>query len=143
ARHYGVPGVTGPRFRRVAAPRERGGVLGHAGVLTVTSNPTRTSPVKRGKWVLEVLLDDPPPPPLPGMDTLPEVHADDARRSLRERLERHRADAACAQCHQRMDPLGFGLERFDAVGLWRETEDGLPIDSSGRMPDGPSFDGLP
>lgn len=142
ARHYGVPGVSGPRFRRVATPRERGGVLGHAGVLTVTSNPTRTSPVKRGKWVLEVLLDEPPPPPLPGMDTLPEVHDGDEPASLRERLERHRADVACAQCHQRMDPLGYGLERFDAVGLWRETEDGLPIDSTGRMPGGPPFDGL-
>ncbi|MCW8137879.1 MAG: DUF1592 domain-containing protein, partial [Planctomycetota bacterium] len=142
ARHYGLDGVAGPRLRRVAAPPGRGGLLGHAGVLTVTSNPTRTSPVKRGKWVLEVLLDDPPPPPLPGMDSLDEAH--DAARplTLRERLERHRQDPACARCHLRMDPLGFGLERFDAVGAWREQDEGLPIDDTGALPGGLTFEGV-
>ncbi|MBX3471601.1 MAG: DUF1592 domain-containing protein [Planctomycetes bacterium] len=142
ARHYGLDGVAGPRLRRVAAPPGRGGLLGHAGVLTVTSNPTRTSPVKRGKWVLEVLLDDPPPPPLPGMDSLDEAH--DAARplTLRERLERHRQDPACARCHLRMDPLGFGLERFDAVGRWRDDDEGLPLDDRATL-GAATFEGLP
>ncbi|MCO5165914.1 MAG: DUF1592 domain-containing protein [Planctomycetes bacterium] len=142
ARHYGVEGVSGPRFRRVPAPPGRGGLLGHAGVLTVTSNPTRTSPVKRGKWVLEVLLDDPPPPPLPGLDSLAEAHDEARPLTLRERLERHRQDPACAQCHLRMDPLGFGLERFDAVGRWRDQDEGLPIDDRATL-GAAAFDGLP
>jgi hypothetical protein len=147
AKHYGVPGVTGPEMRRVdrgalgGAPR--GGVLAHASVLTATSNPTRTSPVKRGKWVLEVLLDDPPPPPVPGMDSLKDEGTPLAAKTLRERLEAHRSRAECAQCHQRMDPIGFGLERFDAVGAWRDTDGSHPIDDRATLPGGVQAQGLP
>ncbi|MBX3468363.1 MAG: DUF1592 domain-containing protein [Planctomycetes bacterium] len=141
ARHYGIRGVRGPEFVRVDAPPVRKGLLGHASVLTATSNPTRTSPVKRGRWVLEVLLDDPPPPPLPGMDSLKE-DGPATGKTLRARLERHRADPACAGCHARLDPLGFGLERFDAVGAWRDQDEGLPIDDTGTLPGGLRFEGV-
>jgi len=142
ARHYGIEGVRGPRYRRVALPPERAGVLTHASVLTVTSNPTRTSPVRRGKWILETLLDDPPPPP-PGVDDLPERHPDgsDAPLTLRERLDLHRRAPACAVCHDRLDPLGFGLERFDGVGALRTEEAGRPIDAAGELPGGARFEG--
>lgn len=133
ARHYGIAGVTGPEMRRVLLPdRRRGGVVTMAAVLAATSTPTRTSPPKRGKWVLEVLLGAPPPPPLPDAPSLRETG--DAR-SLRERLELHRADARCASCHRTMDPIGFGLENFDALGSWREA------DASATLPGGRAFSG--
>ncbi len=141
ARHYGIEGVRGEAFVRVDAPRRRRGLLGHASVLTATSNPNRTSPVKRGRWVLDVLLDDPPGPPLPGMDSLKD-EGDVRGKTLRERLERHRADKACAGCHSRLDPLGFGLERFDGVGAWRDLDEGRPIDDKGALPGGPTFEGV-
>lgn len=143
AAHYGLPAAEGGGFRRVSLKdTPRRGLLGHASVLTVTSDPTRTSPVKRGKWVLEALLAAPPPAPPPGADSLPEEDgAALTARSMRERLEEHRASTECAVCHDRMDPLGFGLEPFDAVGRWRELDGDLPIDATGALPDGRSFDG--
>ena len=110
-------------------------------MLTITSDPTRTSPVKRGKWVLQVLLNAPPPDPPPGVDSLEEGPQVEASLSLRERLEVHRAEPQCAVCHDRMDPLGFGLENYDAVGRWRELDGPHPIDASGVLPDGRRFDG--
>jgi hypothetical protein len=139
AKHYGIPGITGPEFRRVELTGdERSGVLTQASVLTVSSYPTRTSPVLRGKWVLENFLNDPPPPPPPGVPNLNEA-AIGTSASLRQQLEQHRASPACASCHTRMDPLGFGLENYDAVGHWR-TEDGkFPVDSTGTLPGGHTF----
>jgi mono/diheme cytochrome c family protein len=142
ARHYGIPDVRGEEFRRVALPPgPRRGILGHASILTSTSNPTRTSPVKRGKWVLEVLLGAPPPPPPPNVPDL--VEGPEAVRSgtLRQRMEQHRADPNCSTCHARMDPIGFGLENFDAVGAWREKEGQFTIDASGELPGGSKFRG--
>ncbi|MGE0710493.1 MAG: DUF1592 domain-containing protein [Planctomycetota bacterium] len=138
AKLYGIPGVRGRRFRRVNLPPERGGVLTHASVLTLTSNPTGTSPVKRGRWVLEALLDDPPPPPPPGADSLSE--AVKARKDLtpRQRLELHRTRESCRACHGRLDPLGFALERFDAIGARRA--DAALVDASGVLPDGTRLD---
>ncbi|MCY4028945.1 MAG: DUF1592 domain-containing protein [Acidobacteria bacterium] len=144
ARHYGIPGVYGSRFRRVAlGDGARRGLLGHGSILTVTSLATRTSPVVRGKWVLENILGTPPPPPPPDVPDLPEREAGEAPRSMRARLEAHRANPACSACHARMDPLGFALEHFDAVGKWRDAEGGVPVDASGALPDGTTFDGLP
>jgi hypothetical protein len=141
ARHYGIEGITGPEFRRTAlADNRRGGVLTHGSVLTVSSYATRTSPVLRGKWILENVLNAPPPPPPPGVDSLDEEQVGSAA-SLREQLERHRTDPVCASCHRRMDPLGFGLENFDAVGAWRTRDGELPVDASGVLPDGRSFTG--
>jgi hypothetical protein len=141
ARHYGIAGVRGDEFRRVNLNGTgRGGVLTQAAVLTVTSNPTRTSPVKRGKWVLENLLGSPPPAPPPGADDLQPVLAGQ-KLTLRQRIESHRTKAECASCHARMDPLGFGLENFDAVGAWRSHDGDEPIDASGTLPDGQSFAG--
>ena len=143
ARHYGIPGVYGSRFRRVAlGDGARRGLLGHGSILTVTSLATRTSPVVRGKWVLENILGTPPPPPPPDVPDLPEREAGEAPRSLRARLEAHRANPVCSACHARMDPLGFALEHFDAVGKWRGAEGGVPVDASGALPDGTTFDGL-
>jgi hypothetical protein len=141
ARHYGIEGVRGPELRRVALsdPR-RGGVLSQGSVLTVTSYATRTSPVLRGKWILENLLDSPPPAPPPDVPNLDEAAIGEAT-SLREQLEEHRANATCRSCHSRMDPLGFGLENFDAVGGWREADGRFPIDASGTLPDGEKFEG--
>lgn len=142
AAHYGIPGVEGEALRRVTLPdARRGGVLGLAGVLTVTSNPTRTSPVKRGKWVLENVLDAPARPPLPGVDSLDETQVTRSAASLRERLEAHRAQPQCATCHDRMDALGFALERYDAVGRWRDTDEGGTVDARGTLPDGRALDG--
>lgn len=139
ALHYGIDGVTGPEFRRVALTGDqRSGVLTHASVLTVSSYPTRTSPVIRGKWVLENLLNAPPPPPPPGVPNLDEAAVGNTG-SLRQQLERHRSDAACASCHARMDPLGFGLENYDAIGAWRTKDGKFPIDVAGTLPDGKSF----
>lgn len=144
ARHYGIPNVYGSRFRRVTWDDERRrGLLGHGSILTVTSLATRTSPVVRGKWVLENVLGTPPPPPPPDVPELPEVETSDAVTSMRERMEAHRANPVCASCHTRMDPIGFALEHFDAVGRWRDDEGETPIDSSGVLPDGTAFSGLP
>jgi Protein of unknown function (DUF1592)/Protein of unknown function (DUF1588)/Protein of unknown function (DUF1585) len=139
ARHYGIAGVRGREFRRVSlAGTNRGGLLTQTSILAVTSNPTRTSPVKRGRWILENLLGAPIPSPPPGTDELKQrgPRAD----TLRQRLERHRTDLKCASCHQRMDPLGFGLENFDAVGAWRDREGDQAIDASGTLA-GQSFTG--
>jgi hypothetical protein len=142
ARHYGIPGVAGDEFRRVSlAGTPRGGILTQASVLAVTSNPTRTSPVKRGKWVLDNILGAPPPPPPPGAGDLREDRQAALSGPLRQRLERHRTDPACASCHRRMDPLGFGLENFDAVGAWRSRDGAFPIDASGTLPGGTAFNG--
>ncbi len=141
ARHYGVEGVTGAEFRRVSlAMPERGGVLSHASVLTVSSYATRTSPVLRGKWILDNLLDAPPPDPPAGVPALDEA-AVGSTASMRQQMEAHRADPTCAACHRRMDPLGFGLENYDAIGAWRTTEGTFEIDPSGALPDGRSFQG--
>jgi hypothetical protein len=140
ARHYGVPGVYGDRFRRVAVgDPNRSGLLGHASILTVTSYATRTSPVLRGKWILTNLLGSPPPPPPPDVPELAEPnHAQPA--TMRERLAQHRENAACASCHAKMDPLGFGLENFDAIGRWRSADSlGMPIDATDTLPDGARF----
>ncbi len=141
ARHYGIAGVDGPEFRRVdLTSDERSGVFTQASVLTVTAYPTRTSVVLRGKYLLENVLNAPPPPPPPDVPTLDESKVGVAQ-SLRAQMEQHRADPLCASCHTKMDPLGFGLENYDAIGRWR-TEDGtFPIDASGTFPDGQSFVG--
>jgi mono/diheme cytochrome c family protein len=144
ARHYGLDGVYGSRFRRVTWDDEkRRGLLGHGSILTVTSLATRTSPVVRGKWVLENILGTPPPAPPPDVPALPDRIESGEVQSMRARMESHRANPVCASCHSRMDPLGFALEHFDAVGMWRETEADTPIDDSGVLPDGTAFDGLP
>src|SRR5262249_26108471 len=141
ARHYGLPGVKGPEFRRVSlAATERRGVLTQASILTVTSNPTRTSPVKRGKWILDNILNTPPPPPPPDVPELEEQKGE-LKGSLRQRMELHRTNALCASCHQRMDPLGFGFENFDGIGQWRTREGKFAIDPSGVLPNGQSFKG--
>jgi hypothetical protein len=142
ARHYGIPGVYGSHYRRVSYPDDRrAGLLGHGSVLLVTSHPNRTSPVVRGKWVLENLLGSPPPPPPPDIPALIENDEGAAPATVRERMEQHRANPACAACHANMDPLGFALENFDAVGRWRsaDREAGAPIDPSGTMPNGTPF----
>jgi hypothetical protein len=142
ARHYGIAGVRGEEFRRVSLTGDqRGGILTQASILTITSNPTRTSPVKRGKWILENILGTPPPPPPPDAGELSEDQKVVLSGSLRQRMEVHRAKASCASCHQRMDPLGFGFENFDAVGAWRTQDGKFPIDCSGTLPDGRSFKG--
>ena len=140
ARHYGIAGVSGNEFRKVQLPAgtPRGGILTHASVLTVSSYPSRTSPVIRGKYVLQNILGAPPPPPPPDVPVLDEA-AIGAVASMRQQLEKHRADATCAACHSKMDPLGFGLENFNAIGKWREKDGNFPIDSSGTLPDGKSF----
>ena len=145
ARHYGIPGVYGPRFRRVEWNDDRRrGLLGQGSILTVTSLATRTSPVVRGKWILENLLGTPPPPPPPDVPELEEQAESGGATSLRARLEAHRANPVCSGCHSRMDPLGFALENFDAVGQWRDADaGGAPIDTAGVLPDGAAFDGLP
>ena len=142
ARHYGIPGVRGSHFRRVAVTDEhRRGLLGHGSILTVTSYANRTSPVLRGKWVLENLLGAPPPPPPADVPDLPEEDGSGPGLTMRERLAAHRANPVCASCHATMDPIGFGLENFDAVGAWRQSENGAPIDASGTLPNGAAFDG--
>jgi mono/diheme cytochrome c family protein len=142
ARHYGIPDVYGSHFRRVTYPDDRrAGLLGQGSVLTVTSYPNRTSPVVRGKWLLENLLGAPPPPPPPNVPALKENGEGGKPTTVRERMEQHRSNPVCAACHARMDPLGFALENFDAVGQWR-TEDAeahTPIDASGTLQDGTRF----
>ena len=144
ARHYGMPGVAGSHFRRVPLPpgSPRGGLLGHGSILAVTGYATRTSPVVRGKWVLENLLGTPPPPPPANVPPLNEEKSATVL-SMRERMEEHRRNPACAACHALMDPVGLSLENFDAIGRWRTLTAGLaPIDASGGLPDGTTFDGV-
>ncbi|MBS1827006.1 MAG: DUF1592 domain-containing protein [Acidobacteria bacterium] len=139
ARHYGIEDVDGPDFRRVTVDAsQRGGILSHASVLTVTSYPVRTSPVLRGKYILDVVLGSPPPPPPADVPGLKEDEAT-APASLRAALEKHRTDPICASCHSRMDPLGFGLENYDPVGRWRTEENKLPIQVGGTLPNGAEF----
>ncbi len=120
---------------------DRRGILGHASVLTVTSNPTRTSPVKRGTWVLEQMLGTPPPPPPPNVPELAENDKAVLTGSLRQRMEQHRQNPACANCHAKMDPIGFAFENYDAVGRYRVLDGKIPIDPAGVLPDGKSFKG--
>ncbi len=143
ARHYGIPGIYGGRFRRVKIDDQtRRGLLGQASVLTVTSYATRTSPVLRGKWILTNILGTPPPIPPPNTPPLKENAESDHPLTVRERMEEHRRNPACAGCHSNMDPLGFALENFDAVGKWRTRgEDGARLDASGVLPDGANVDG--
>jgi hypothetical protein len=143
ARHYRLPNVYGSHFRRVAFDDGvRGGLLGQGSILTVTSYPNRTSPVLRGRWLLDNILGSPPPPPPPDVPQLSENDAGGRPRSIREQMEAHRKNPSCAVCHVRMDPLGFSLENFDALGKWRTTIDTLPIDASASMPDGTRFEGV-
>jgi hypothetical protein len=144
AKHYGIPHVYGSRFRRftLAEDSPRGGLLRHGSVLTVTSYATRTSPVIRGKWVLANILGMPPPPPLPFVPALKEKNAAGKTLTMRERLALHRDNPACSGCHQLMDPIGFSLENYDAVGRWRTAEDGHKIDAGGGLPDGSRFEGV-
>jgi hypothetical protein len=140
ARHYGIPHVYGSRFRRIDLDEgsERGGLLRQGSILTVTSYATRTSPVVRGKWILDNLLGVPPPPPLPDVPALKD-NTVDGNLTVRKRLAEHRANATCAACHNLMDPLGLSLEKFDAVGRRRSAEADIPIDASGGLPDGSRF----
>jgi hypothetical protein len=141
ARHYGIPKVYGSRFRRVPVPNDmRRGLLGKGSILAVTSRAERTSPVLRGKWILENLLGSPPPPPPAAVPPFPETSGEQPR-TVRERLEQHRANPVCANCHRLMDPLGLALENFDAVGAWRTREGGSAIDPSGQIFDGTTVDG--
>lgn len=142
AKHYGIEGVKGPEFRRVPLTDvRRGGILKQASILTVTSNPSRTNPVKRGKWILEQILGTPPPPPPPDVPELADDGGKMLTGTLRERLEQHRKDPGCASCHSRLDPLGFALENYDAVGAWRLKDGDEPVDSSGVLPNGDAFKG--
>lgn len=142
ADHYGLSGVRGSRMRRVALDgRRAGGLLHHAAILTLTSEATRTSAVKRGKWVLETILDDSPPPPPADVMALDQSAPTHGGETLRQRMERHRSDPKCLPCHERMDPIGFALENYDALGRWRELDAGKPIDASGELPDGRTFVG--
>ncbi|HVW84571.1 MAG TPA: DUF1592 domain-containing protein, partial [Bryobacteraceae bacterium] len=141
AEFYGIPNVYGPQFRRVElTDPNRGGILGQGSLLTVTSYPNRTSVVQRGKWVLENLLGTPPPPPPPNVPSL-DPHGKSGKLSMRQAMEMHRANPVCASCHSRMDPIGFALENFDGVGAWRTEDNGSPIDASGKLPDGTTFNG--
>jgi hypothetical protein len=158
ARHYGIADTVGnllqkPKKRQGGTPIKgnefqkvnltdmgRAGILTHSSVLAVTSNPTRTSPVKRGKWVLEQMLGTPPPPPPPGVPELEDNK--EAKGNLRQRMEQHRSKEACANCHKTMDAIGFAFENFDVIGRFRDKDGGDPIDSSGKLPDGSAFSGV-
>ncbi len=145
ARHYGVPNVYGSRFRRVTFEEGtvRGGLLGQGSILTVTSYANRTSPVLRGKWILENILGTPPPPPPPNVPPLTDNHPAGKTLSMRERMAQHRVNAACSGCHQLMDPAGLSMENFDAIGRWRaRSEAGTTVDASGGLPDGSTFEGV-
>jgi hypothetical protein len=143
AKHYGIPHITGSHFRRVALPAgsPRRGLLGHGSILSVTSYSTRTSPVLRGKYVLENLLASPPPPPPPDVPSL-DTEGSGQPLSMKEAMQRHRASPACAGCHAKMDPIGFALENFDAIGRWRGEQNGRPLDVSSALPDGTVVDGV-
>ena len=151
ARHYGIPGVYGPHFRRVPVDETRGGLLGHASILTITSYANRTSPVVRGVWLLDNMLGTPPSPPPPDVPSLPTARGDDSvPPTMRERLAQHRDSPVCASCHNTIAPLGFALESYDAIGRWRTTDGagtpfdtGIPIDPSGTLLDGTELHGLP
>jgi hypothetical protein len=139
ARHYGIPNVAGAEFRKVMYPDStRRGLLGHGSILVQTSLANRTSPVLRGKWVMEVLLGNPPPPPPPGVPDLEETadNKDGKPLTTRERMELHRKDPTCKGCHQYMDPIGLALDNFDVTGKWRWRENGMPLDTRGTMYDG-------
>jgi hypothetical protein len=145
AKHYGIPDIYGSEFRRVALSDDspRRGLLGKGSILTLTSYATRTSPVLRGKYILDNLLGTPPPPPPPNIPALAEKANDGKALSMREAMARHRANPVCASCHARMDPLGFAMENFDAVGQWRtRSESGEPLDVSATFQDGTKFDGI-
>jgi hypothetical protein len=144
AQHYGIPNVKGSYFRRVTLPAgsPRAGLLGHGSILTITSYATRTSPVLRGKWVLENLLSSAPPPPPPDIPSLSTDTPPDTPLSMREAMARHRASPSCASCHARMDPIGLSMENFDATGKWRDSVGGAPIDTTGAFPDGTRIDGV-
>ena len=142
ARHYGIPGIYGTDFRRVTLKEDaRRGLLGQASILTVTSYPTRTSPVQRGKWILTNVLGIPPNPPPPNIPALKERSDTGKPTTLRERMEEHRTNPTCAGCHRMMDPIGFSLENFDALGQWRTTDEGVKIDPSGTLFNGAKVDG--
>jgi hypothetical protein len=141
AKHYGIPNVYGPDFRRVpVASDARRGLLGHGSFLLVTSSPNRTSPVIRGKWILENLLGSPPPLPPPDVPALEETPTTTAK-SVRERIELHRKNPTCAGCHKIMDPIGLSLENFDAIGRWRTDDEGVAIDASSQLVDGTPMSG--
>jgi hypothetical protein len=144
AKHYGIPHIYGTRFRRINLDEDsgRGGLLRQASILTVTSYATRTSPVIRGKWVLDNLLGVPPPPPLPDVPALKDNTVDGSL-TVRKRLAEHRSNAVCAACHNLMDPVGLSMEKFDAIGRRRSDEGGIPIDASGGLPDGSKFEDVP
>jgi hypothetical protein len=142
AKHYGIAGGDGDEFHRVQlTDKRRGGLLTQASILTVTSLATRTAPVKRGKWILETILGAPPPPPLPDAGQLDESKAAVLASTVRQRMEQHRANPKCAACHARLDPLGFALENYDAIGSWRDKDGTFPIDASASLPHGPTFTG--
>ena len=144
AKHYGIPNVYGSRFRRIDFGEDsvRGGLLRQGSILTVTSYATRTSPVIRGKWILDNILGVPPPPPPPLVPALKENAGLGKILPMRERMAQHRANPACSGCHQLMDPVGFSLENYDAVGRWRTIEEARPINVSGALPDGAKFEGV-
>ena len=145
ARHYGIDGVSGPELRKVALKPEhhRGGVLGMGSVLAMTSHTFRTSPTLRGKWVLEVILGTPPPPPPADVAPLDEAAGSGrAARSFRDQLEQHVTDPTCAGCHKKMDPLGFAMDSYDAVGAWRSGTAERPLDTSGMLPSGEKLAGV-
>jgi hypothetical protein len=142
AKHYGIPNVYGTQFRRVTLrDQTRMGLLGQGSILTVTSYPNRTSPVLRGKWILENILGTPPPPPPPNVPPLKENEDGVKPRSVRELMEEHRKNPACSGCHAVMDPLGFSLENFDGIGEWRGKDQSGPIDASGQLADGTKVEG--
>jgi len=143
AKHYGIPGVYGTRFRRVHIPDpNRRGLLGEGSILGLTAIANRTSPTIRGRYVLSVLLNTPPPPPLPSVPALDKSAVPGRKMTVREQVELHRANPVCASCHRNIDPVGFALENFDSTGRWRDTtEDGLPIDTAGVLPDGTPVNG--
>ncbi len=143
ARHYGIPNVTGEAFRRVQVPDYRRGILGHGSILTLTSVADRTSPVMRGKWVMEVLLGSPPPPPPADVPPFDDTKATAGGKllSVRERMEEHRRNPACTSCHRVIDPLGLALDNFDVTGKWRIKDNGVPVDPTGVLYDGTKIDG--
>ncbi|HET9272215.1 MAG TPA: DUF1592 domain-containing protein, partial [Vicinamibacterales bacterium] len=143
ARHYGIAGISGSQFRRVPVVDDaRRGLLGHGSILAVTSHPNRTSPVKRGKWVLEQLLGSPPPPPPPNVPSLDESAHGSKPRTMKDRMEEHRRSPACANCHRLMDPVGLALENFDGIGAFRVREAGVRIDTATELSDGTAIAGV-